>query len=61
MRLQFDDNYDAHDDTADRLYAAMETGRTGVARMVLGELQAINPEKAEVLRASVIQRYGVSL
>lgn len=60
MQLSFD-NTDPHDDTKERLVAAMESGRTGNARMILGELQAVAPEKAERLRASVIAQYGISL
>lgn len=61
MELKFRTPRSEHDEIADRVYACMETGNTGVARATIGEYQEKFPEQAKVLVQDVIRQYGVRL
>lgn len=52
---------DEHDVFRDKVYAAMETGNAGRARLLLGEYEDMHPEKAQALRADVLAGYGTAL
>ena len=45
----------------DRVYAAMETGNSGQARTLMGELQARDSVLADSIRMDVLHEYGISL
>ena len=50
-----------HFETAQQVYACMETGNAGQAAVILEEYRALHPDKAEALRVSLIRDYGQGL
>lgn len=44
-----------------KLMGAMETGHRGVAREILDEYAKEYPNEAEILRLSLVRRYGTGL
>ena len=45
----------------DAVYASMETGNAGNARLVLAEHAETFPTEVELVRKSVLKDYGISL
>lgn len=50
-----------HVEVNSKLQAAMETGHHAVARELLEEYAVEYPDKAEVLRLSLVRKYGTGL
>lgn len=61
MQFNFQDNRSDLDVLHDKIYAAMETGNTGAARIVVAEHQDSFPSEIAIIISQVQTDYGIRL
>lgn len=49
-----------HEKLRDSVYAALETGNQGRARLLMREYAGVSPDEARTLKAELIKDYGFS-